>query len=133
MRSYKWDDRYEVGFKPIDSQHKSILKLINRLISNRTREHRLLISLLDELLCYIQYHFKSEENYMLIYGYNEYEAHVVEHAILIKDIIEIIDRYKKGKITIEKLVASLLKWAMPHILEVDKIVGRYLANASVSD
>ncbi len=130
MRSYKWEEKYEVGFKPIDSQHKSILRLINRLLVNRIKNQRTLVCLLDELLCYVQYHFKSEENYMLIYGYGEYEAHVIEHAILIKDLFELVDKFKKEKVSIEKLVEALIKWSMPHILEVDKIVGRFLANAT---
>ena len=130
MRSYKWEEKYGVGFKPIDSQHKSILRLINRLVANRMKSQRMLVCLLDELLCYVQYHFKSEENYMLMYGYGEYEAHVIEHAILIKDIIELVDRFKKGKVPIEKLVDALIKWSLPHIIEVDKIVGRFLVNAT---
>ncbi len=129
MRSYKWEEKYEVGFKPIDAQHKSILRLINRLVAHRLKNQRTMVCLLDEFLCYVQYHFKSEENYMLMYGYGEYEAHVIEHAILIKDIIELVDRFKKGKVSVEKLVDALVKWALPHILEVDKIVGRFLANA----
>lgn len=130
MRSYKWEEKYEVGFKPIDSQHKSILRLINRLVAGRKKNHRILVCLLDELLCYVQYHFKSEENYMLIYGYGEYEAHVIEHAILMKDIFAISDDFKKGTVSLAKVVESLIKWALPHIIEVDKIVGRYLFHAT---
>ncbi len=132
MRSYKWEEKYEVGFKPIDSQHKSILRLINRLVVNKSRDQRLVICLLDEFLCYVQYHFKSEENYMLMYGYGEYKAHVIEHAILIKDIIELFDKFKNGQVKLDRLAEALVKWSIPHILEVDKIVGRFLANATAA-
>ncbi len=129
MKVYKWDAHYDVGFKPIDGQHKSILHLINRLIVNRHKKKKILVSLLDELLCYIQYHFKSEENYMLMFRYSEHESHLIEHAILVKDIIELSDKFKDGKISLNILTSSLLEWAMSHILEVDKIVGRFLAKA----
>lgn len=129
MHSYKWNEKYEVGFKPMDNQHKSILKLINRIVKNRRMESRIIICLLNELLCYIQYHFKSEETYMMIYGYGEYEAHMVEHAVLVKDFLEIIDRYKKGRTDVEKVVQALVTWGIPHFIEVDKIVGRFLARA----
>lgn len=129
MQTYKWDQHYDVGFKPIDNQHKSILRLINRVVANRHRNKKILVSLLDELLCYVQYHFKSEENYMLLYGYREHESHMIEHAILMKDIIGIIDEYKQNKVSIKAIADSLLKWAMTHILEVDKIVGKFLVKA----
>lgn len=129
MRTFKWDQHYDTGFKPIDNQHKSILRLINRVVANRHRRKKILVSLLDELLCYIQYHFKSEENYMLMFGYPEHDTHMIEHAILMKDIIGIIEKYKKNLIGIKALADSLVKWAMPHILEVDKIVGKFLVKA----
>ena len=130
MRSYIWDDKYNVGFKPIDSQHKSILRLINRIMLNREREKKLLVSLIDELICYIQYHFKSEENYMLLFEYKEYASHLIEHAIFIKDLIEITDLFKDDGIDIESLLESLVGWWNPHIIEVDKIIGRFLANVT---
>lgn len=129
MQIYKWDDHYDVGFKPIDSQHKSILRLINRVVASRHRRKKLVVALLDELLCYIQYHFKSEENYMLMFGYREHESHLIEHAILMKDIIGIVDKFKNDQVSVKVLADSLLEWAMPHILEVDKIVGKFLVKA----
>lgn len=127
MRAYNWEKKYEVGFKPIDNQHKFILYLINRLLANKKRGEKNLILLLEELLCYTRYHFKSEENYMVIYRYREYESHKIEHGILLKELNEKIEVFKKGEISIEKLAESLIRWAVPHIIEVDKIVGKYLS------
>ena len=129
MKAYKWDEQYDVGFNPIDSQHKSILRLINRLLLNRHRNKKIMVGLLDELICYVQYHFKSEENYMILLRYPEYKSHLIEHASLMKDIIGITDKYKEDKVSIVVICDSLLNWAMPHILEVDKIVGMFLEKA----
>lgn len=129
MRTYKWSQKYEIGFEPVDDQHKYFLDLINKLLINHRKEKRILVLLLEELRSYTKFHFQSEENYMVIHGYKEYDAHKIEHEILLKEMAQKIGEFKTGTINLKNIVLFIIKSSITHILEVDKIVGIHLKNS----
>ena len=64
MPFIEWNEKYSVHIEEIDSQHKKIFSIINRLHSAlKARKGKKVIgNLLDELVDYTYYHFATEEN-----------------------------------------------------------------------
>lgn len=131
MRTYEWNKKYEIGFEPLDDQHKYILTLINKLLIYHSREREMIMMLLEELKFYVAFHFKSEENYMMLHDYEEFESHKREHMILMREMKEKIAEFRKGTYPLKKLVVFLIKSSITHTLEVDRIVGQYLKKITV--
>ena len=86
----EWKVEYDTGVTEIDLQHRFFLALIKRLNTElaictdlRYRER-----LLDELAKYAVFHFTSEENLMIKFGYPDFDRHHRLHL----DLIDELDR-----------------------------------------
>ena len=72
----EWEDKYSVGIKKIDNQHKKLIEIINRLYYSRgNRPHTVLGKTIQELIEYTKTHFTDEERLMRENGYPDYQAH----------------------------------------------------------
>ncbi|NOQ76601.1 MAG: bacteriohemerythrin [Methylococcaceae bacterium] len=125
MAIFIWDDSYKTGVESIDLQHKKLVDLLNQLDENLAIDgnKKQVISLLDELVEYTQYHFKEEESYMLSHEYDNksYKEHLTVH----QQFIEKIKQAQKDchinpdKVT-DELLDFLVQWLINHILLTDK-------------
>jgi hemerythrin len=73
----EWSDEYLIGHPKIDSQHKILLDLIMELekASLEGASKDVLQDILQEIVLFAKFHFRSEENIMARMGYPELEAH----------------------------------------------------------
>ena len=78
-----WSDKFELGIKEIDEQHKKILELINKSYdifeSKKYKDQAELEKILKEMGDYAIYHFGVEENYFKLYDYEKAESHTEVH------------------------------------------------------
>lgn len=125
MTIFIWDNSYEVGVGIIDTQHKKLVDILNQLdesLAERS-DFQILLRLLNQLLEYTEYHFKSEEDIMRSLGYDhdKYEEHLQEHNEFtdhIKEKIkECIDNPEKVS---NELLDIVVEWLLNHILMSDK-------------
>ena len=74
MEKILWGENFSVGVRVLDAQHKQIVIMVNTLIEmNEAKVDSEIIS--DTLTKMTQFaidHLKTEEQYMLEYGYPEY-------------------------------------------------------------
>jgi hemerythrin len=89
-----WSDRYSMGIKVIDDQHKGLLDIVNDLFNHASgdeyEEREYFKSVIQEAVKYIKVHFETEEKLMTATkfpGYAEYFR-------------KIATRNKDGKLTI---------------------------------
>lgn len=129
MAFINWDDSYSVGVVLIDNQHKRLIQIINELhdAMGAGKGKEILGKVLFELVQYVNTHFKTEEEYMVKYNYNEYESHRYEHEKLTDEVKRFHEDFKDGKavLTIE-IMNFLRNWLMDHILVKDKKFGKFL-------
>jgi hemerythrin-like metal-binding protein len=71
----EWKDDYLVGLREIDSQHKRIFQLLNKLAVavDTEKNHRDLPYILSDVLNHFRYHFTSEEVYLK--DHPDYDVH----------------------------------------------------------
>jgi len=134
MDLFAWKDGYATGYTPIDNQHRYFLALINKLISYRDRDRVVLGSLLEEVVLYAVFHFRSEENGMLVHGYETKvaEQHIKDHGALLRQVRVMADRYSQDDITLQEVILFLLKWFSVHTTEEDRPLGAFLAGCKTN-
>ena len=82
---FEWKEKYSVGIKKFDDQHKELLRIGRDIVSafEGTEEgidqYDHIIKLLNELKDYTVYHFESEEKAMEKADYPKLEKHKEVH------------------------------------------------------
>lgn len=134
MAMIKLEDNLKLGIPEIDSQHETMISLVNQLHETMLQgaDKAALDGILAQLLEHTQAHFAYEEELMSRYNYPEYEAHKSEHNRLVQQLVDLMARYKKGDLLLSFAVAIELKgWAVVHIEKLDIPLGAFLNSQQV--
>ncbi len=125
-----WSKKYEIGDFEIDAQHKIFLKIIKKIHDtyNITNDKEYVIRLVKELYKYVDFHFVSEENFMIQYKYPEYESHKKEHEKLLYKLTDIASSFQTEFIDFNELMNFLLDWFKNHTSGLNKELGVHLIN-----
>lgn len=129
MSFITWNDSYSVGVVLIDNQHKRLINIINELSDamGAGKGKDVLGKVLQELIQYVNTHFKTEEDYMVKYSYPEYEAHRYEHEKLTDEIKRFYEDFNAGRALLTIQIMNFLRnWLMDHIVVKDKKFGKFL-------
>jgi hemerythrin-like metal-binding protein len=136
MAYFNWDDKYSVGVREIDDQHRKLVSLVNALYEAMgSGQGRTVVGkVLNELISYTDEHFTAEEAMLEKYGYPAaaYLPHKREHDALTRKVEELSVRFSAGTIGLANEVGDFLKnWLTNHILVVDKKYAPFLASKGV--
>jgi hemerythrin-like metal-binding protein len=118
-----WENKFSVGVKELDNQHKKLIELINELYDSMRAGHGkdVLKQILNDLLEYTKYHFDTEEKYFIKYNYYGKTEHMKEHAELKEKVMDLKQKVDGGKAVISNEILQFLKnWLSTHIMESDK-------------
>jgi len=129
-----WNDNYSVYNEALDSHHKELVSILNRLYEEclDVDSQNCVGPKLDELLAYADYHFKAEVEYMRRIEYFEVDAHIEMHNGFAYKIEEMkrIPCADQLELTRE-LIVFIGKWLLQHVLEEDKKYALYAAGRDV--
>jgi hemerythrin len=131
MGKFIWRDTYDVGIEAIDSQHKQLFSLANR-VAEATDEKEI-THLLMLFYKHIRKHFTAEEEFMRQIEYSEYPNHVQCHNEMLDSLIELSDKVQSRicrPLDIENFVDH---WVMEHILTEDLKLVHALQNQTFPD
>ncbi|MFC1886750.1 bacteriohemerythrin [Thermodesulfobacteriota bacterium] len=130
MTQIKWNEQFSVGIKEIDDQHKTFIKMINKLVASEwsMSKKETVADVLNEMLQYASLHFETEERYMRNNAYPEYEAHKQQHEFFKKETFELIAKVTEEKVDpINELYDFLSTWLTGHIIGSDAKYAPYLS------
>jgi len=123
---FPWDDNFNTGLPVVDEQHRKLVELLNSLASHvafKTDEFSLDI-ILEELIDYTDYHFKTEE--AIWHQYFHDDSNESEHLKTHEGFVSAIRRRKmeqerqQSDTGAEDLLDFLVRWLAAHILESDR-------------
>lgn len=120
MDLIKWEEKYSVGVEEVDRQHQRLFTLLNRFIENFGGPDKAgLPDVLEEMVNYIDFHFKCEEGYLQ--AHPDFEEHRREHFSFVRKTLQLQKDYLQGKadITLDVL-QFLVSWLKNHILGTDR-------------
>ncbi|MDO6440718.1 EAL domain-containing protein [Marinobacter sp. 2_MG-2023] len=121
---FPWNRNFETGIEKIDDQHKVLVEILNRLAWHFASSASELDfgHILDELLSYAAYHFKTEEDiWKSVLGQEEMvKNHHDGHQLFFVQI----QMYRSSNEPEEKVMGGLFdyltRWLAFHILESDR-------------
>jgi hemerythrin len=128
-----WEEKYLIQIPEVDHQHQYFLQLVHRFNNrcNLRMEHNLLSRHLNEIIKYAQFHFFSEENLMLLYGYPGYKQHHEMHDEIIDRLATKANLYNFNEHSLEELVDFMVEWFLYHTIEEDSKISNYLNQKNI--
>lgn len=123
MTFISWKDDYSVRVPEIDTQHRRLLEVINRLHGAMLMGGKpdALQVVMDELVAYTRYHFGYEEQLMERAGYQGVEEHKRKHRAMVTQVEGFAAEITSGKASVSlKLMNFLKDWLTRHIMETDQ-------------
>lgn len=127
MDRYLWKTIYNVGVSELDDQHKEIISILNELAYSLQEGKSNLISLLDKLIEYTNYHFQAEESYCAKCNYPFIDNDLKEHRELRERILNLKDKFEiYGRIQISEVTELAKELQVKHMMLSGKRIGIYL-------
>ena len=119
----RWDASIELGIRVIDTQHRRLVELINKL--NRAMKLRkgrqAMSSVFAELIDYTKTHFGDEEKLMRKYEYEGLCEHEAQHKHFVAKIKDLHAEVSSGNSMVTMDLMVFLKgWLVKHIKGTDK-------------
>ena len=128
-----WQNSYSVGIPLIDSQHKELVDLTNRLyrscLKSRDSSKEVFMQVLHGAVGYVGYHFSTEEKVMERVSYPGFSAHKKEHTDFVREVLKTVDDLTNSVyINPLNFVKYLKDWILTHIAVSDTALGKHLIN-----
>ena len=121
--------KFESDFETIEVQHKRLSEIIKKMYDSIVRgdEQNALAEVFDELICFMIYHFDTEEALFGAYDYPDYESHKKEHNELCRQILELQEQFNMKIVTITfEVMDFLTNWLEEHTAVTDSKFEEYM-------
>ena len=130
MDYLEWNPSFSVGNPDMDSEHKVLFGIVNRLYENVEieKDPRKLWGMITALIDYSQYHFADEEEILLKANYPGISIQQQEHSQFTSKIIEFRDQFSESHVEVTPEIFRFLKnWLTNHIKVQDKAYAAFIA------
>ena len=126
-----WDDMLKMGDEKVDSQHKCLFDLLNKLVNQCIDGSNIqkLQETLDFLVNYTVQHFYDEESLQVQHKYPEYRVHKQMHEdfkVVVGDLVERFNKNGSSKALGDDVNKIVVRWLINHIQREDKRIGEHI-------
>ncbi|HYG84865.1 MAG TPA: bacteriohemerythrin [Azospirillum sp.] len=125
METVSWTDALSTGVDEIDAEHRYYFEILHRFNKARADgfDPRRVRTLLNDLLAYIEMHFRHEEAIMREAGYPAFERHIAGHQRAAAAIQDLFASNPSDSEIHEFLNNFLSRWLINHIQYEDRAFG----------
>lgn len=129
----EWENKFSVGVKKIDDEHKMMVDLINQACDSAELmdAEEATAALLQNMKTYAENHFATEEALMLEYGFSAKNLHIQKHNLFRERVSAAIARGEKN-VDPFNVFQFLRDWFHGHVLGDDKALGHFLNQQGVA-
>lgn len=134
MKSFEWDDKYDVGVRRFNDQHMQLLKILNDvyIAMNNKQDKYAVAQILNSLLAYSKQHLVEEEACLKNNKYPDFANHQKLHEAFIEKLSQFCADFKSDKFSLHFEIAIFLKnWITNHIMVVDKEYTEFLNSKGI--
>jgi hemerythrin len=131
----EWDNKYSIGIRMIDDQHKELITLTNTLFKGcligTDTAIAYFLGTIRGTVEYVKYHFTAEEKLLeeIEYPLPLLERHKEQHRSFVLKILEDVKSFQDGKKFVPNAFVRYLKdWILSHIAVMDKQYAVYIEN-----
>lgn len=128
MQFFRWDERYIIGIKAMDAQHKRWIAIINELFATLSegQSKQVLSNLVNETIDYTAFHFYKEEKFLRSIHCPDLDRQKECYSFILTKLEELQEQIDRGNTTISLHLSHDLKtWLQIHILDYDKKYAEY--------
>ena len=99
MKSFEWDDKYDVGVRCFNEQHMQLLKILNDvyIAMNDKQDKFAVAQILNNLLAYSKHHLVEEEACLKENKYPDFINHKNLHENFINKLTQFCNDFKTDK------------------------------------
>ena len=122
-----WSEKFEVGYKRVDDQHRELINIINDLHAAENGDLSIpevkdkFKIILKRTVDYATYHFATEEKIMKAVHYKFFKEHISKHREFSSKVLEEVIKFTNGeKVDMEDFIVYLRDWLFSHIVGEDK-------------
>lgn len=128
METVSWTDALLTGIDEIDAEHRYYFEILHRFNKARADgfDPRRMRTLLNDLLAYIEMHFRNEEVIMREAGYPAFERHIAAHRKAAAAIQEMFAGTPDDGAIHEFLNSFLSRWLINHIQNEDRAFSNWM-------
>jgi len=120
----QWEDKYSVGVKLLDDQHKMMFDTINKLIevlSFGIPKKEEVDKIVTELVEYKKFHFITEEKFFDEFKYENSEEHKTKHREFNLKLDKLVADNNGDSISMAYALVDFLEdWLMDHLMTEDQ-------------
>lgn len=119
----QWEKTFETGHDGIDTEHRRLVRLLDRLCAITPAPGDELKPMLDELLRYTEYHFEHESQLMTEFGVSDAhaQAHRLAHSVFVSKIKESVRAAEHDPASVSAdMLTYLGRWLLTHIMGMDR-------------
>jgi hemerythrin len=130
-----WNPSLSVKVKKFDDQHMKLVTMVNELYDAMKdgKGNDVMGKVLTGLISYTSTHFGEEERLMTAHAYPDFTSHKTEHEKLVKQVMDLQQKFKSGQTVLTMSVMMFLKdWLMNHIQVVDKKYSAFFNAKGIS-
>lgn len=121
MEHFTWSNKYSVSNEELDSHHKNLFNVFNKLYDGCLNNTIIIGPIVEELVSYMNYHFHVEEQFMKDIEYLDITKHISEHRLFSAKISKYHHHDDLSNAVVSKeLVLHLWKWLIDHVMTEDK-------------
>lgn len=125
---FVWEDIYQTGDEVMDSQHKDVFVLVERLASSVSKAE--LAKNIQLVYRHVKDHFHEEEELMAESGFQNVTGHIREHRAMLEKLLE-IDRKINGGVALQNDIQEFMdKWGK-HIIHSDQLFSTFQKKQAV--
>jgi len=121
-----WDENHSVDIEEIDNQHELLFEVIYKLDLAVERQESMatITTLLEALIDYTDYLFKTEEKYLALLSLDDYELHQQQHQFFIENLTVFKAQTERTGTVSLSLLYFLKDWLVEHTQMEDKKYAR---------
>jgi hemerythrin-like metal-binding protein len=119
----EWRTSYSVGVEDLDSQHRKLLELINKIgdAAGTGLSRESCFAVLNAMIRYAQEHFTTEERYLEKNSYPKYLEQKGAHEKFVQETFTMAQELdEEGLLTLGGITIYLEDWYQDHILGFDQ-------------
>jgi len=126
-----WNDELGTGITDIDEQHKKVIEWINRI--DRTFDEETGAEAFDSVVRFfggfVLDHFKTEEEYMILHNYPDYDEHKGEHMAFLKKLASLkrlLEKEESAPLIALVIKNEYVEWFKDHQMNDNKKLADFL-------
>lgn len=121
---FVWNDKYLLGYAPMDRTHQEFVILVGDLLGAKNDE---LPRALEAFALHAVRHFEEEERWMLSSDFPPRDCHIDEHDKVLASLYEVRDELSQGNFDIVRNFAeALVAWFPAHADYMDSALAAWI-------